>query len=141
MRASIQRIENSERGSYPQLGYRGSYIASYRARFCSGQGLRPRQHWGLRLVPSPTTRPPRISLCEWGSGSRTRACAGSRCWRGRNEFGSEEQEGRQSLGDGWKTGRDFQSGEGERESVCSWDLDRQTLDVRASGESFWGRFE
>ncbi len=39
--------------------YRANYRANYRVRFCSQNGPRPRQHWVLACLLSPTTRPPR----------------------------------------------------------------------------------
>ena len=72
-------------------GYIAGYRANYRVRFCSWLPSRPRQHWGLVVRPSPTTRPPRGSSVGWVAGSRTRACGDERCWRGREQIGSVQQ--------------------------------------------------
>jgi hypothetical protein len=45
-------------------------IQKYITAFCTWQAASPRQHWGFAHDQTPTTRPPRMSLCDWGSGSR-----------------------------------------------------------------------
>jgi hypothetical protein len=77
-----------------RASYRRSYRANYRVWFCSWRPSRPRQHWGLVVRPSPTTRPPRGNSVGWVAGSRTRAWADERCWRGRGRSGSAQQASR-----------------------------------------------
>jgi hypothetical protein len=73
------------------VSYSCGYSTNYSTASCSEPGSRPRQHWGLALPPSLTTRPPRRNTDGRGSGSQTRSCAWFRDWRGRTQSETKTQ--------------------------------------------------
>lgn len=104
-----RRSDGSAGRGAGSLSYRVNYGANYRVRLCSPSRPRPRQHWVLALLSSPTTRPPRGKPDGVGAGSRAQDCACFSGWRGRGQTDCEQQTEDQSLR------KENQTGKGQRQ--------------------------